>query len=236
MKRSSYIILGTAGVLLVASLWPRNVSTVGSDGVSTGGDMNDLQAFQSLDECKAHPALNAERCTREFARAQENYLTTAPKFTSQQECEGQFGAEGCRQTTFNGTSVFVPALMGFLIARSLTSSMSPQALLPARTGPVACPPGNTLPECQPRQSSSSSGGSSGGGGSSSGSSSSRRYSTSTGWSVIWTGGGGSATRTTTVSPTRGSSPTISGTSRTSQSSTVSRGGFGSSGSSFSASS
>jgi hypothetical protein len=238
MKRSSYIILGTAGILMLAAFWPRGVSTVGSgDSVATGGTMEDMEAFESLDQCKAAAGMTAQRCDTEFAKAQENFALTAPKYGTMPECEDIYGVGQCRISNFQGTSVIVPALVGFLVARSLTGGVPTQALLPARTGPVACPPGNTLPECQPRQASSSGGG---GGSSSSG----RHYSTASGWSVFYGGSSSSAgrssttvTRTTTTSRSGtgwfgGSSVSRSSTS----SSTVSRGGFGSTGRSFSSSS
>lgn len=239
MKRSSYIILGTAGILMLAAFWPRNVQTVGQDGVSTGGTMEDMEAFESLDQCKAAPGMTAQRCDTEFAKAQENFALSAPKYGSMPECEGIYGVGQCRISSFQGTSVIVPALVGFLVARSLTAGVPTQALLPARTGPVACPPGNALPECQPRQASSSGGG---GGSSSSG----RRYSTASGWSVVYGGSGTSAgrssttvTRTTTTSRSRSGSGWFGGSSgsrSSTSSSTVSRGGFGSTGRSFSSSS
>jgi uncharacterized protein YgiB involved in biofilm formation len=235
MKRSSYIILGAAGVLMLAAFWPRNVTSVGSDGATTGGTMDDMQAFESLADCKAASGMTAERCDREFERARENFVLTAPKYRDQAECEGQYGTGSCLPATFAGANVFVPALVGFLVARSLTGGAPTQALLPARTGVVACPPGNTLPECQPRQASSSGGG--GGGSSSSG----RRYSTTSGWTVFY--GGGSTSRQTTVSVPRGTgwsrsstSSSSAGRSATSSTSSVSRGGFGSTSRSFSSSS
>ncbi|MCX7325434.1 MAG: DUF1190 domain-containing protein [Hyphomicrobiales bacterium] len=182
MKRSEYIAIGAVGLLAVAAFWPRGQTHIGpgaDDAVNP-----DAQAFASVDECRVATGMTPDICDRAFATAQQAALSNAPRFDSQTSCEGQFGAGQCRSTTWNGASVFVPVLVGALVARSLANAAQPQGqpLFPPRAGPANCPQGpNTpgQPECAPQ--SRSSGGAGGGG------SFGRSYSTGSGTTVTRTG-------------------------------------------------
>ncbi len=263
MKRSEVIALGAAGLLMTAAFWPSNQQKLPpEDPAANAGDGFQTLAFASLDECKASQAVTSQTCADEFGRVSKIDVADAPKFEALSDCEGEYGANQCRPATWNGASVFVPALAGVLIARSLANAAASrsQPLYPPRAGPAACPPGvSTIerPECAPRSSGSSGGG--GGGGSSSGGSSSRSYySTGTGRTVGRTAGSYVAdgivnvafsrmptSRSTAQPPssaalsrssTSSSSTSRPSTSYTSPSSTVSRSGFGSTSRSFSTSS
>jgi uncharacterized protein YgiB involved in biofilm formation len=242
LKRSEYIALGTVGVLVAAMAWPRSPTeqaqrNAQSDGIQT-------LAFATIDECRASNLLTEQQCTAQFTEATSASIADAPKYTSQQSCEAEYGASNCRSSTWQGASVFVPALVGVLVARSLfnNSNMGSQPLYPARTGPAACPAGvnlQTRPECAPRSGSASS---------SSGASSSY-YSTGSGraigrivGSMIVTSiserrpstlgqGGGNWSSNRAISGSMDRASRVPGT--VSSSSTVARSGFGSTGSSFS---
>ncbi len=259
MKRSEYIAIGAVGVLLVATFWPRgSQDTAEQDPVLSSGRGSGFTtlAFASLDECRASQSVTEQECRSEFGKAQGASVADAPKYNALSDCEAEYGASQCRPATWNGASVFIPALAGVLVARSLAGAVTQsQPLYPARTGPQSCPPGVSLadrPECQTRSASSSSS-SSGSGGSSSRS----YYSTGSGRSIGRVAGSviadmvlpsrTSVSRTTTL-PRGGSwSSTSSGSSSvsssrssssswsSSSSSTSSRGGFGSSASSSSGS-
>lgn len=263
MKRSEYIALGAVGLLAVATFWPRGggadaaAKAEAADLARATGDGFRTFAFGSLDECRQAEGIPRDVCDQEFGRvARVDDLEQAPKFEKLDECEGAFGANACRPAQFNGAAVFVPALAGVLIARSLMQpgQFSSQPLYPAQAGPKVCPPGTdpaARPECAQQRGSSSSGGG-GGGGSSSG----RRYYSTGAGNIISRVAVGAAVdavfptrsyqvaptaRTATVSrvsnissmvrsaPTTASSRGMSSTS----SSTVSRSGFGSTSRSFS---
>ncbi len=204
MKRSTQIGLAAVGVVLVASFWPRSSE-----------ETQESLVYNSLSDCRAGGQLSAQQCETAFSEATAARLKDAPKFNNQNECEAQYGANGCSSASIGGAQYFVPALAGFMLARGLAGSQA-QPLLPPTT--AACPPGSAQPECQQARAAGSSSSSSGGSGSygsssSSSSSRSRAYSTTTGGSVA-------------VSPTstRGVSTTTS---------VSSRGGFGSIARSFS---
>jgi uncharacterized protein YgiB involved in biofilm formation len=260
MKRSEYIALGAIGVMLAATFWPRGgtAPTPNDPAIdaATGSGFTTL-AFASLDECRQSQAVTEQVCGAEWGKAQQATIADAPKYDQLADCEAEYGASQCRPATWNGAQVFIPALAGVLIARSLAgAAASSQPLYPPRVGPQSCPPGVSAverPECQTRSSSSGSGSSSSGGGRS-------YYSTGSGRVIGRVAGAVIAdavmpSRTTvsrtTVAPRGGSftgtpsnwnSPSSTTTSRPSggfspsSTATTSRGGFGSSGSSFSSSS
>jgi hypothetical protein len=251
MKRSEYIAIGAIGVLLVATFWPRSdpSSDPVIDTAAAGGSGFTTLAFASLDECRQSQAVTEQECRAEWGKAQEGTIADAPKYDTLASCEEEYGANQCRPATWNGASVFIPALAGVLIARSLAgAATASQPLYPPRTGPASCPPGYNpadRPECQTRTASSSSGGGSGGGRS--------YYSTGTGRSIGRVTGSVIAdavlpsrtTVTRSTVTTRSSTSSGSWSSSTSRSSsglstssspTASRGGFGSSGFSFGSSS
>lgn len=211
MKRTEMIILGAAGVLLVASLWPSSEPKE----ESTQG-----LAFASPDECRAAGALPAAECQTEFDRAREQSLAVAPKFESQQSCEQEYGASNCRSATWNGASVFLPAMAGFLLARSLGGGQQTlaQPLFPNTRQGQVCPPGvdpRLRPDCaQPRASSG------GGGGY-------RSFSTGSGRTVV---PGGISGPPGSVALARGAA-----VAQPVRSTVVSRGGFGSISRAFSSS-
>ncbi len=250
MKRSEYIALGAVGILAVATFWPSSEQKPPQEDVAVGkGDGFQTLAFANLEECRASQIVTASSCETEFGKAAQASVGDAPKFDTLANCEGEYGASACRPATWNGASVFIPALAGVLIARSLANASASQSqpLYPPRTGPDACPPGAAAterPECAQRRAGSSSTSSGGGSGR-------RYYSTGTGRIVGRVASSVIAdtflpSRTTvnrnvitrTPSTAAPSSRTSSGTTSRSSGSystspTTSRGGFGSTSRSYS---
>jgi uncharacterized protein YgiB involved in biofilm formation len=203
MKRSSQIGLAAAGLVLVATIW----------GSGREEATEESLVYNSLADCRAGGQLTSTQCEQRFNEATANHLRDAKKFSSTSACEAEYGSGSCRSAVWNGASVVVPALAGFMLARSLAQGGgAAQPLLPPTR--EACPPGSAAPECQQaRSSSSSTGGSYGGRGSSS---YSRAYSTTSGAALV---------------ARSSSSPGVTTTT-----STTSRGGFGSTARSYSSSS
>jgi uncharacterized protein YgiB involved in biofilm formation len=188
MKRSSQIGLAAAGVLLVATVWSM-----------TGDESEEDLVYNSLSDCRAAGQLSAGQCETAFSEATAARLNDAPKFRNQNECEAQYGANGCSSASAGGAQYFIPALAGFMLARGFAGTQA-QPLLPPTT--AACPPGSPQPECQQARSGGSSSGSSGGTGGSSSSSRSRAYSTTNGRGVtaaFAAGARGGSVATTSVS-------------------------------------
>ena len=151
MKRSSAVKLAMmgAGVSAVAAL-----SLCDTDSVSAS-------AYESVDQCSASgPSRDA--CERAFDAARAEHVRASPRYTKREDCEAEFGADGCLSLPQpasadagpSAAAVFVPAMAGFLLANAATSGLSPQPLY------RACPD-NSDPQCR---TGSSGGGSSGGSG------------------------------------------------------------------------
>ncbi len=202
MKRSSKIGLAAVGIVLVATTW----SFIG------GSSEEESLVYNSLADCRTAGQLSATQCEQRFNEASANHLRDSKKFSSNATCETEFGAGSCRNATWNGAQVFVPALAGILLARSFAQGGgAAQPLLPPTQ--QACPPGSQQPECQQARSSSSSSSSGGG---YSGGSRSRAYSTTSGQALV--------------------ARNVSSTGVASMPSVASRGGFGATARSFSSSS
>ncbi|MCA1998556.1 MAG: DUF1190 domain-containing protein [Hyphomicrobiales bacterium] len=239
MKRSHAIVLGATGVIL-AGAW------LGSGGSSS--DSKEAAIYNDVDECIRAGVLSGDTCREQFNEASNKHLERAPKFASQSACETEYGASQCKPATFNGAAVFVPAMIGFLVANHLAGNRQAQALMPPLRRASPCPPGQTpetMPGCYaPRPPGSSS---------SSGSSSSFSSGSSRSWNSYSTAGGDTVSRrsdapggiakvpsSAAAAPAARSalgavSPRSSSVS-SSSSSTTSRGGFGSTGRSVSSSS
>lgn len=198
MKRSTQIGLAAVGVVLVASIWSRSDE-----------DSQENLVYNNLSDCRTGGQLSAQQCETAFSEATAARLKDAPKYNAQNECEAQYGANGCSTATINGVQYFIPALAGFMLARGLAGAQA-QPLLPPIA--AACPPNSPLPECQQARaatssssSSSSSAGSGSYGGSSSSSGRSRAYSTTTGrgFTAAFASGSRGGTVTTTSVSSRG---------------------------------
>lgn len=192
MKRSTQIGLAAAGVVLVATIW----------GSGREEATEDSLVYNSLADCRAGGQLTSTQCEQRFNEATANHLRDAKKFSSTSACEAEYGSGSCRSAVWNGASVVVPALAGFMLARSLAQGGgAAQPLLPPTR--EACPAGSAAPECQQARSSSS--GSSGGGygGRGSSSSSARAYSTTSGAALVARSGSSPGVTTTTTATSRG---------------------------------
>lgn len=239
MKRSHAILLGATGII-IAGAWLGS----GDDKPET----KDAAIYADVEECVKSAVLTRADCEAQFRDASERHVTAAPKFQSQASCEVEYGASQCKPATFNGASVFVPAMIGFLVANHLSNSRQAQALMPPLRRATPCPPGQTpetMPGCYAPRTTTGSGTSS----SSSSSSGWRSFSTSGGDTVsrrdnapggiakVPTSAAAAPAARTTMGAVAPRAASVSSSSHSSSSSSsVSRGGFGSTGHSSSSSS
>ena len=257
MKRSHAIFVGATG-LIFAGAYIGQVGKMRVDDLPTTDSSAEARIYTSLEECmRAHQGWGAPippigqpaplspgqaQCQRDFADANATHVQAAPKFSSQTDCEAQYGSQQCRPAQSNGSSVFVPAMLGFMVANALNGQRNAQALLPPMRGGTACPPGQTpetMPGCTAPPRSGGSSSSSGGGW--------RSFSTASGHTVS-RDTSRAASSSVTVPGSATSAPAArsslgaiaakpSSYSRSSSSSTTtSRSGFGSTGRSMSSSS
>ncbi len=213
-------------------------------------------AYFSMTECMSR--FDQNLCTEAYAAAQTEHKENAPRFASQASCEAFAGPGMCESAptasasagaanaasgsaagasgageaapmqASSGGSVFVPALLGFMVGRAIGNSMGMGRGYYAGP-PAGCqrytPVGSTG-ACAPR----SSGGSFGGGG---GGYVGGAYSTTrAGRHAPFSGGGATATQPARVNPGSIADTRVSGSNPAAvRSGSVSRGGFGSTSSS-----
>ena len=109
MKRSgriALVMMGTSALTLTACEEPKT----------------DAAIFETVEQCVAEQGLTSEQCYGEFDAAKAQHAEVAPKYTSQADCEADFGAEGCEvspYTTNAGGSVFMPLMAGFMMGQMM---------------------------------------------------------------------------------------------------------------------
>lgn len=210
MKRSSKLALvsvaGAAAVL--AYTWYDN----GSEA-ETMGDV-----YSSVSDCVSS-GLEEATCKARFGEALDTYAKTAPRFVNKEDCEKDFGTNACLQapatasTAATGssetrTSYFMPLMMGFMAGRMMQGMQTPPAAAPL----YGCASGMGAPgSC---------------------------YASNSGRTYAYAGGGNSRTVRAPVSEfrsaaSRGGYSVVQRGGSAMRSAVASRGGFGSSGRSYS---
>ncbi|QIZ76194.1 DUF1190 domain-containing protein [Ferrimonas lipolytica] len=139
MKRSSNVRLArfrksiptATGVALSVSLV--------LSGCSPAEMQETAQIYSNAEECKAVYPDQPQLCDQVFSSAQMDHLTTAPRFTSQAECENEFGAEACQpapegsegnpeagqaSAESGGGSWFMPMMMGYMMGNMMSGGRS----------------------------------------------------------------------------------------------------------------
>ena len=87
----------------------------------------DAAVFETLSQCLANGDVDRSQCEADFKAAKEQHAQVAPKYTSQADCEADFGAEQCESAPYqtqSGGSVFMPLMMGYICL--LYTSPSPR--------------------------------------------------------------------------------------------------------------
>ena len=78
----------------------------------------DAAVFETLSQCLANGDVDRSQCEADFKAAKEQHAKVAPKYTSQADCEADFGAEQCESAPYqtqSGGSVFMPLMMGYMM-------------------------------------------------------------------------------------------------------------------------
>lgn len=108
-------------------------------------------AFKDEQECrKTH---TEEECKKALEESKAKYAETAPKFTSKEECEKQYGpgkcAEGPHRHGEHGGGFFMPMMMGFMMGHMLGGHSQPA--LPPVVGGAKPGMGSATPPAGPRR-------------------------------------------------------------------------------------
>lgn len=88
--------------------------------------------FENLSQCLANGDVDRSQCEADFKAAKAQHAQVAPKYTSQADCEADFGPQQCETAPYqtqSGGSVFMPLMMGYMMG----------SMLSGRTGAAAQP-------------------------------------------------------------------------------------------------
>lgn len=110
MKRTKILSLAIIGTLALSGCSP------------SPSEIPQNVTYTSVEEC-VKAGVEKTTCDTALASAAAN----TPKFSTQAQCEAQFGAGQCNSQTSGGSSWFMPALAGFMIGNMLSNSGSSSA-------------------------------------------------------------------------------------------------------------
>lgn len=94
----------------------------------------ETQVYETVEQCLANVEEHPDDCRRDFESARATHVETAPRYTSQADCEAEFGDGRCeagpagQQTEAGqGGSFFMPVMMGYMLGNALgRTSMAAQ--------------------------------------------------------------------------------------------------------------
>lgn len=119
MKRSRSLAL--TGLMATASL---SLTACGDGGGGASGSYADAEVYRTLADCKIARPAEPAACDNAYAQALQDDEQNGRRFNSLQECEAQYGAEACQQTSRgtgggggHGGAYFARRMGGFAIGR-----------------------------------------------------------------------------------------------------------------------
>lgn len=80
--------------------------------------------YTSVAECKTANAVPDAQCDAAFTQAQTDATETAPRYTTRQDCEWAWGADQCRSYNSGSGSFFIPLVAGFVLGQALDGNRS----------------------------------------------------------------------------------------------------------------
>ncbi len=74
--------------------------------------------FDNLQQCINDQGIPKDQCERSHKEARSQHAAVAPKYTSKQDCQADFGAGKCEQAPYrssSGGSIFMPMMAGYMM-------------------------------------------------------------------------------------------------------------------------
>lgn len=91
---------------------------VASVFLSACGNSGDPQKiYTSLDECDQENPEATNQCLAAYESALEEHNRTAPKFSSEGDCEYEFGSNRCQYVQSSSGSFFMPFMAGYIVSQ-----------------------------------------------------------------------------------------------------------------------
>lgn len=85
--------------------------------IGCGDEPTEALIFMNLEDCLKSPEATPAACSTSYRAALAQHEQTAPRYTTQNDCLGEFAA--CQQIQSGGGSWFIPMMAGFMAARLL---------------------------------------------------------------------------------------------------------------------
>ena len=78
----------------------------------------DAAIFDNLQQCIDDRGIPSDQCEQSYREARTQHAAVAPKYSSELDCQADFGVGKCEQApyrTSSGGSVFMPLMMGYMM-------------------------------------------------------------------------------------------------------------------------
>lgn len=82
----------------------------------------DAAVYDSVEQCIKDPSVPRGECEQSYKEARTQHAAVAPKYSSESDCQAEFGVGKCEQApyrTSSGGSVFMPLMMGYMMGSML---------------------------------------------------------------------------------------------------------------------
>ena len=100
-----------------------------------GEAKEEVLAYKSVGECIKAGVHDTATCEKEFAKAKEVHERTAPRYANSSSCNADFGYNRCYQHQTGTGSVWLPFMMGYMLAPRGRSTVYTQPLYRPRDDP-----------------------------------------------------------------------------------------------------
>lgn len=123
MKRSKQINIANMRKETVTRplLKPLTFAVAAITLAACGNNEEEVQVVSSVEDCTANTSLTLTQCEVAYQQALEESARTAPRYTSQQACEMEFGYSQCNRTS---QGFFTPFMAGYLVSNLFNSGNS----------------------------------------------------------------------------------------------------------------
>ena len=87
-----------------------------------GGEKEDATIYTSLEDCKQDFPDAVERCEAAYQTAVDEAMRTSPRFSSEYDCEHEFGPNQCQYVNNSSGSFFMPFMAGYMVSSLLSTN------------------------------------------------------------------------------------------------------------------
>ncbi|WP_334059626.1 DUF1190 family protein [Alteromonas sp. S005] len=87
-----------------------------------GAEKEDATIYTSLEDCKQDFPDAVERCEAAYQTAVDEAMRTSPRFSSEYDCEHEFGPNQCQYVNNSNGSFFMPFMAGYMVSSLLSPS------------------------------------------------------------------------------------------------------------------